>query len=156
MSRLVKFDITNQELHKIAVDIRIKVFVEEQKVDYNIEIEHEEESIHFLLYHRKQAIATARYRITQKGIKLERFAVLKPFRGKGHGNELIRYVLNEARKHKKPIYLFSQEYAVGYYEKWGFKAKGKPFDEANIQHYLMEYQLINLKDKAIEKAICRR
>lgn len=156
MSKIVKFDITNKALHKTALDIRIKVFVEEQKVDYDLEIENEAESIHFLLYHKKEAIATARYRFTQKGVKLERFAILKEFRGRGYGNKLIRHVLNQARQHKKPIYLFSQDYAVGYYANWGFKIKGEPFDEANIQHYLMEYKPISSKEKALEKAICRR
>ncbi len=156
MSKVIKFKYSDRELHRKAVEIRMKVFVEEQQVEANIEVEHEEEATHFLLYYHKKPVATARYRFTAKGVKLERFAMLKEFRGKGLGNDLLRYVLNDSRKHQQKIYLNAQEQVVGYYAKFGFKSKGDPFDEANIQHYLMEYQPENLKDKALEKAICRR
>ena len=156
MSKIVKFDYSNKKLHEIAVYIRLKVFVEEQNVDAEIEIENEEEATHFLLYYRKQPVATARYRIIENGIKLERFAMLKGFRGKGLGNDLLRFVLTDARKHGQNIYLNGQIQVLGYYEKFGFIAVGQPFKEANIQHYRMEYKPKDPNEKALEKAICRR
>ena len=156
MSKVVKFDFKDKDSHSKAIEIRMRVFVAEQHVDAAIEVEHEEEAIHFLLYYRRKPVATARYRFTEKGIKLERFAMLSDFRGKGLGNDLLRFVLNDARRHKQRIYLNAQTQVIGYYEKFGFKIKGDPFEEANIQHYLMEYEPINNKEKALEKAICRR
>lgn len=156
MSKIVKFNYTNQKLHEIAIHIRMTVFVEEQNVDAEIEVENEEESTHYLLYYRKKPVATARYRITKNGIKLERFAMLKEFRGKGLGNDLLRFVLTDARKHGKDIFLNGQVQVLGYYEKFGFVAVGQPFEEANIQHYRMEYKPEDLKERALTKAICRR
>jgi len=40
---------------------------------------------------------------------------------------------------KKNIYLHSQVNAVTYYERAGFVKKGDMFVEANIKHYMMEY-----------------
>ena len=156
MSKIIKFTVADKEKHALAVQIRTKVFVEEQNVDIDLEIENEEESIHFLLYYRRRPVATARYRTTDKGVKLERFAMLKEYRGKGLGNDLLRFVLNEARKKGKHIYLNSQARVTGYYEKFGFKRKGEPFYEAGIKHFLMEYRPDNNLDKALEKAVCRR
>jgi len=42
----------------------------------------------------------------------------------------------------KHIYLNAQIQVVGYYKKFGFVAVGESFFEANIEHYLMEYQEI--------------
>ena len=156
MSKIVRFNYKDRKSHSKAIEIRMRVFVEEQHVDAAIEVENEEEATHFLLYYRRKPVATARYRLTEKGIKLERFAMLSDFRGKGLGNDLLRFVLNDARKHKQRIYLNAQVQVVGYYEKYGFRKKGDPFEEAEIQHYYMEYQPENQKEKALEKAICRR
>ena len=76
MSKIIKFTVADKEKHALAMQIRTKVFVEEQNVDIDLEIENEEESIHFLLYYRRRPVATARYRMTDKGVKLERFAML--------------------------------------------------------------------------------
>ena len=156
MSKIVKFDTSNKKLHETAMEIRKKVFVEEQKVDISLEIENEDLCTHFLLYYRRKPVATARYRTTEKWIKLERFAMLKEYRGKGLGNDLLRFVLNDARKKNRKIYLNAQSQVTGYYAKFGFVIKGEPFFEAGIEHYLMEYKAVNKLDKALEKAICRR
>lgn len=156
MLRFKKFRSTDEELHQLAVDLRFEVFVDEQKIDAAIELEYEEECEHFLMFHKKIPIATARYRLSSEGVKLERFVMKKAYRGKGYGNDLMRYVLNDARKLKKPIYLNAQEYALGYYEKFDFVKQGPPFMEAEIRHYRMLYKPKNRKDDALSKAICRR
>ena len=60
--------------------IRKEVFVIEQKCPEDIEWEFEEESHHFLATSNNISAGTARWRETENGIKLERFAVLKEFR----------------------------------------------------------------------------
>ena len=62
--------------------IRDEVFIEEQKVPVDIEYEFEEESSHYLAFFEDEAIATARYRLTEEGVKLERFATFEEFRNK--------------------------------------------------------------------------
>lgn len=156
MSKIVKFSYSNQELHKIAMDIRIKVFVDEQKFPLEIEEEFERECTHFLIYHRRKAIGTARYRRTEEGIKFERFAILLDYRGKGLGRDLIRFMITDVYHYHQRIYLHAQVTAVDYYKKSGFAIIGGKFDDAGVDHYPMEYVFTNNFEKALEKAICRR
>ena len=84
-----------------AFAIRREVFVMEQQVP---EVEEYDEfetiSRHFLaLFLDKKGVSrpcgTARWRRTSKGVKLERFAVLKAYRGKGVGKALVKSVLDD-------------------------------------------------------------
>lgn len=65
--------------------IRKKVFVEEQGVPEESEIdEYESESIHLIGYDNGQPVATARIRpINETTVKIERVAVIKSHRGQG-------------------------------------------------------------------------
>lgn len=156
MGKIVKFNYNNQVLHKIAMEIRIKVFVNEQKVPFEMEEEFEEDCTHFILYHRRKAVGTARYRRTDNGIKFERFAFLKDVRGNGFGKDILRFMLTDVFYYKQKVYLNAQVEVVEFYKKSGFVVVGKKFDEAGIDHYPMEYEAPNLLEKALEKAICRR
>jgi predicted GNAT family N-acyltransferase len=126
--------------------IREEVFVLEQEVDPAEEYdEFEDISIHFLAKSEGQPAGTARWRFTDKGIKLERFAVLKPMRGKGVGQALVKTVIediaaNPQSKGRK-LYLHAQLDAMPLYEKFGFKKVGEMFEECNILHYKMELYL---------------
>ncbi len=156
MSKIIKFGFNNKELHKIAMEIRVKVFVDEQKVPIEIEEEYEEESTHFLIYHRRKVVGTARYRRTDDGIKFERFAFLKEYRGKGFGNDILRYMLTDVQPFAQRIYLNAQITAIDFYKKKGFIISGNKFDEGGIIHYPMTYEAPDILSKALEKAICRR
>jgi len=156
MSKIKKFTVIDRELFKTAKEIRHKVFVEEQKVSEEEEFEFEEESVHFLIFHKRKALGTARHRTTEKGVKLERFALLKEARGKGLGRDLLRFVLNDARRYQKPVYLHAQVNVVDFYKQQGFVINGAKFMEANIEHYPMIFENPADLNKALEKAICRR
>ncbi len=120
--------------------IRSDVFVEEQKVSRDEEFdEFEESSLHYLAILNDKGAGTARWRITKKGIKLERFAVLMPFRKKGVAAAVLSKVLQDVKPLGTRIYLHAQVTAVGFYEKYGFKKEGPMFSEANIDHYTMFY-----------------
>jgi predicted GNAT family N-acyltransferase len=156
MTKIKKFTIDNKNLFETALAIRRKVFIEEQKVDEEEEFEFEDQCVHFLIYYKRKAVGAARHRTTEKGIKLERFALLKEARGKGIGRDLLRYVLTDARYYQKPIYLNAQVAVVDFYKEQGFVINGAKFVEANIDHYPMAYENPQNLDKALEKAICRR
>ena len=102
-----------------------------------MEYEFEEESIHFLASIDDIPAGTDRWRRTNEGYKLERFAVLNDFRGKGLGQELVRAVLADLPIGADCVYLHAQVTAMGLYEKFGFQKMGSPFEEAGIQHYKM-------------------
>ena len=130
--------ITPENDLKIAFAIRKKVFVEEQKVPEEIEWdEFEYIANHVLAYIQDKPVGTARWRQTQKGMKLERFAVLPEFRSCGVGKKLVHFILKELMN-SETIYLHAQEHVVQFYEHFGFVKKGSKFFEADIPHWLME------------------
>ena len=123
----------------IVFAIRRKVFVVEQSCPPELEWEFEEESNHFLATLNGVPVGAARWRKTEKGYKLERFAVLKEYRGKGVGQALIKSVLKDLPADADYIYLHAQLQATGLYQKMGFKKEGEQFEEAGIQHYKMVF-----------------
>lgn len=127
---------------KKAFQIREDVFVIEQKVPKALEYdEFEETSRHFLAYSEGRPCGTARWRETDKGIKLERFAVLQDARGIKVGSALVQAVLEDICTHKsytgQPVYLHAQLSAAPLYHKFNFEKEGEEFVEADIRHVKM-------------------
>ncbi|WP_370089939.1 GNAT family N-acetyltransferase [Ekhidna sp.] len=133
---------TSEELKKKSFIIREEVFVVEQKVAAHEEFdEFEDESHHFVaLDENDNPIGSARWRYTEKGIKLERFTAKKTMRGMGLGTAIVKAVMEDIeQKAEKGTYLYmhAQLPAVPLYLKFGFQTKGDQFDECGIMHYLM-------------------
>ena len=138
MFTVISFPITDQIHSNIAFGIRRKVFVDEQKVSRKEEFDsHEQESRHYLVFLDNVPIGAARWRRTDKGIKLERFAVLKEHRNSGAGNAVLKKVLEDVVPLNEKIYLHAQLPAVNFYKRAGFVTEGELFSEANIDHYKM-------------------
>ncbi len=120
--------------------IRHEVFVIEQQVSREEEFdEYEKSSIHYLGSLDGIPAGTARWRVTENGIKLERFAVLKEFRMLGVAQAILKKVLEHIVPTGAYLYLNAQVTAIGFYEKNGFKKEGPMFAEANIDHFKMYY-----------------
>ena len=132
--------ITTSDMLQKAFDIRREVFVIEQMVSETEEYDQEDVSTHFIALYDGLPVGTARYRTTPNGIKLERFAILKPFRSMGVGSAILQYILKDLSAFEGLIYLHAQLTAMGLYSKFGFEAIGEQFEEAGIQHYKMTYQ----------------
>lgn len=124
------------DLEKVFA-IRREVFVGEQNCPPELEWEFEEESTHFLATVDGEPAGASRWRKTNKGYKLERFAVLAKFRGAGVGQALVQAVLNDLPVDAHYIYLHAQVQAASLYERFGFKKVGEEFEEAGIRHYKM-------------------
>lgn len=143
----IKVDkVLTQEQLDTIFSIREKVFVIEQEVDPAEEYdEFEQTSTHFMALLDGVPAGTARWRFTEKGIKLERFAVLKEMRGKGIGQALVRAVLddiaNQPNVKGKKLYMHAQLDAMPLYAKFGFEQVGDLFEECSILHYKMELYL---------------
>ena len=118
-------------------EIRRGVFVDEQDCPPELEWEFEEESTHFLARLDELPVGAARWRKTEKGYKLERFAVAMAYRGKGVGQALVAAVLSDLPEEATYVYLHAQVNAMGLYSKFGFLAEGLQFEEAGIQHFKM-------------------
>jgi predicted GNAT family N-acyltransferase len=123
------------DLEKVFA-IRRQVFVVEQNCPPELEWEFEDESTHFLATVNGIPAGACRWRKTDKGYKLERFAVLEEFRG-GVGKELVQAVLNDLPADATYVYMHAQLPAITLYEKFGFKKTGPEFEEAGIRHYKM-------------------
>jgi predicted GNAT family N-acyltransferase len=84
-------------------------------------------------------------RIVVKGDtgKIGRVCVLREFRGTGIGSALMRETLSVLRDTPgiTRAALGAQIDALGFYEKLGFAAYGDVFDDAGIDHRMMELRL---------------
>jgi len=119
--------------------IRIKVFVREQRVPADIELDHDDQrAIHFLAIKAGKAVGTARVVINRGGAKIGRMAVLKNYRLRGVGAELLKRAIATAKRRRaQRIYLHAQVAVIRFYARLGFRAVGRVFDEAGIAHRKM-------------------
>ena len=128
---------TNWSKHSDEIKhIRNTVFVQEQCVPKNIEMDGKDvDCNHFLICKKNEPIGTARL---QSNGKIERVSILKPERKKGLGTKLMEFIINSAKKKElEKIYLHSQMDSIDFYKSLGFKGKGGMFEEAGINHVLM-------------------
>lgn len=132
--------VTTREDLETCLAVRQKVFVEEQDVPLDREMdEYDQTARHFAVQVDEQIVATCRVRFMGSAAKIERMAVLKDFRSKGIGMVLMKYILQELSR-AGDIQLFklsSQAHAVPFYEKLGFKTRGSEYMDAGIPHYDM-------------------
>lgn len=123
----------------IALAIRKAVFVDEQHCPADIEYQNDDVSTHFLATCNGDPCGAARWRQTENGYKLERFAVLPAFRKKGVGVHLVEAVLADLPPEASHIYLNAQLTAVDFYVPLGFRPVGDQFNEAGIKHQQMVF-----------------
>jgi len=120
--------------------IRKQVFIIGQNIPVEIELDDDKiDATYFLANLSGNPVGTARYRKTDFGIKLERFAVLENARNFGVGKALVLFIINYL-KNEKMIYLNAQKSVIGFYEKLGFGQIGDQFYEASIPHKKLIYK----------------
>lgn len=132
-----------------AINIRRKVFIEEQQVAEEIEIDGMDPyAIHAVAYVENKAVATGRIIYDGDTYKIGRVAVLKEERGKQYGDFIMRMLIDKAFLHgAQEVILGAQLHAVGFYEKLGFEPYGEVFSEAGIEHIHMKLKNGNLCKK---------
>lgn len=135
-------EVTNDQMLQDCFKIRKEVFVKEQHVPEDNEIDkYENEAIHIIGYNEDNLpIATARIRMLNEEIgKVERVAILKEYRGLGLGLKLLQFVKKIAHTHQLTfLTMHAQYYAIPFYEKLGYSTSGEPFYEENIKHIVMD------------------
>ncbi len=123
-----------------ALTIRYQVFVDEQQVPAELELDElEAASLHAVLYQAEKAIATARiYELKENLYKVQRVAVLKEFRNKGIGRLLMEELEKKVRlENGIQLTLGSQNTAIPFYEKLGYNISSDEFMDAGIPHHMM-------------------
>ncbi|MBO0928249.1 GNAT family N-acetyltransferase [Staphylococcus sp. 30400_3112M30941] len=140
--------VINLQMLEDCFSIRKKVFVEEQGVPEENEIDdYESISIHLIGYDQdNQPIATARIRpIDEKVVKIERVAVIKSYRGTGIGRKLMHAVDSLAKNEGYEIAtMHAQCHAIPFYESLNFKKRGNIFLEEGIEHVEMMKKLTSI------------
>ena len=140
-------DYNNIDMKK-AKDIRIDVFITEQKYDIQIEFDEIDKTAkHVIGYSDGVAMCTARvFYENPKVLHCGRVAVLKKYRGMGAGALLLSEVQRHAEDEGDDrIELGAQVPKKGFYEKQGYIAYGDEFPDGGTPHIMMS-KILKKKD----------
>jgi predicted GNAT family N-acyltransferase len=123
-----------------AAPIRFAVFVEEQGVPFEIELdEYDPVSVHAVAFEGQKAVGTGR--LLPDG-HIGRMAVLAAFRGKGIGGALLQALMKAAQaRGDREVMLSAQVGALRFYRAHGFQPEGDEYMEAGIRHQAMKRSL---------------
>ena len=127
-----------------AFEVRRRVFIQEQGVPEDLEYDGlDEEALHMVVKNGERVIGTARVRfLTTNQAKIERMAVLRPFRRKGIGRNIISFLKRELEsKQIEHVVLHAQCEVIPFYKSCGFEEIGPTFWEAGIKHVKMQRRL---------------
>ena len=144
--------VQTDEQRRDAFAVRHAVFVEEQGVPEELELdEHDDAATHFVAYDEGEAVGAARLRRyggdsdtadAPPTAKVERVAVLEARRGEGWGRRLMDCLEATARERGYDrLTMHSQTHAAGFYEQLGYERHGAEFEEAGIPHVEMRKRL---------------
>ena len=134
---------SNRDL-KEAFEVRKKVFTEEQGTPEDLEFDnHDREALHMVVKDGERVIGTARVLfLTTNQAKIERMAILRPFRHRGIGRRIISFLNEELKnRHVEEVVLHAQYSIVAFYKSCGFEELGLPFWEVGIKHIKMQKRL---------------
>ena len=123
-----------------AAPIRFTVFVEEQGVPIDIELDGQDVlSVHAIVFDEEKPVATGR--LLPDG-HIGRMAVLKDWRRRGIGALMLQSLMERAKERGYPeVALSAQVQAVPFYRAHGFEAEGEEYLEAGIRHQAMKRRL---------------
>jgi predicted GNAT family N-acyltransferase len=127
----------------VALTIRLSVFVLEQGVPLDEELDaHDAEAVHVLAHADGRAVGTGRYYVEDGCAIIGRMAVLPAARGAGVGGAILTALLAHARQYGLPTAaLAAQLHARPFYARFGFVVGGPLFLDAGILHQRMERAL---------------
>ena len=133
-----------QEASKAAFAIRHKVFIEEQGVPEDLELDELDQlAMHALAFQDSKCVGTGRLvSIGGQNGQIGRMAVLPRFRNQGFGRNILRKLMAHAQSDGMvSLILHSQVSAIPFYEKQGFQIQGNVYDEVGIPHRNMIHLL---------------
>ncbi len=132
---------TWEALRDEALPIRFTVFVDEQRVPAEMEIDDQDPLSVHAIARDAQGRALATGRLLPDG-HIGRMAVLPAGRGTGTGSAVLTTLIDEARRRgHKQVVLSAQTHAVPFYERHGFTCEGEIYDDCGIPHVDMRRTL---------------
>lgn len=139
---MIRTEIAHWEAaREAAAPIRFVVFVDEQKVPAEIELDaFDAVSLHVIARVGARAVGTGRLLPVDAAAPVAvshigRMAVLKECRGTGVGAAMLCALVDAARERgDAEIVLSAQTHAVGFYRRFGFVEEGARYMDAGIEH----------------------
>jgi predicted GNAT family N-acyltransferase len=137
---------TKDEDRNAAFAVRIAVFVDEQQIPREEELDALDElAAHCIGYLSGIPVAAGRLVIQEAGTeapegcgKIGRMAVLRQHRGRGFGAFILEALEREGvRRGLRLFKLSAQLSARGFYDRAGYEAVGDVYDEVGIPHIAM-------------------
>lgn len=129
-------------LHADAKLIRFEVFVEEQKVPVELEMDHMDAVCLHAVAYDANGLPVGTGRLLPDG-HIGRMAVRQVARGAGIGGALLQVLMAQARaRGDRQVVLSAQSHAAPFYERHGFAIDGDQFYEAGIAHITMRYPFV--------------
>lgn len=132
-------------LYKDALHVRRTVFIEEQHVPEEEEIDKfEQDATHFVLYDGEKPVGAGRFRTIDDGVgKIERICILPQYRGRGAGKQLMETIEMFAKEQGiRKVKLNAQTHAEPFYQKLGYDTVSDVFMDAGIPHVTMVKSLL--------------
>ena len=135
---IIKLVETEEDM-EAAVGIRFRVFVDEQSVPPEIELdEYDALATHAIALLDGLAIGTGRAIVEGGSARIGRMAVDRPHRRGGVGGLILRFLEDEAKAQgATEIVLHAQDYVKAFYASHGYTEHGETFMEAGILHVEM-------------------
>ena len=139
MSEITVKLVETEEDMEAAVSIRFRVFVDEQSVPAEIELdEYDAVATHAIAVEDGQPIGTGRMYFENGEARIGRMAVDLSHRRRGVGGLILRFLEDEARAQgATEIILHAQDYVKAFYASHGYTEHGDTFMEAGILHVEM-------------------
>jgi ElaA protein len=139
----MSFRIAQTQDFQTCLDLRIRVFVQEQGIPLEEEVDALDPlAVHLLAWDGDSAVGTARVLIDGDTGKIGRICVLPQVRGAGLGRDLVLAGMDVLRQQgADTAHLAAQVPALGFYETLGFAAYGPEFDDGGIPHRWMRRPL---------------
>ena len=140
---VVKLVETEAEM-EAAMGVRFRVFVAEQAVPAEEELDDADATAsHAVAICQGQVVGTGRLVLQDDGdAQIGRMAVDQTWRRKGIGDQILRFLEEEARAQGlRRCVLHAQEYVKGFYAAHGYQVHGETFLEVNIPHIEMRKEL---------------
>lgn len=129
--------LTSSELINIMRE-RTRVFVVEQNCAYQEVDEKDDEAEHVMMTVGDQLAAYARIvpHDDKKHISFGRVLVVKEFRGRSLGRQIVAKTIEEIKKDYpgNKIKIEGQSYLKNFYESFGFQAVSEPYPIDGIEH----------------------
>lgn len=131
-------ELSTTEVYEI-LKARVQIFVVEQRCAYQDIDDIDYDSLH--IFYKSGEKITAYLRAFHKDSETVQLGrVLTVEHGNGLGGELLKEAIRIVKEKLNPkkLYIEAQTYAIGFYEREGFKVTSEEFLEDGIPHVKME------------------